>query len=90
VVVNVFLTSTTVVLNHFAEGSRIQTYDFVGEPHKKNYLKSIDMFCFVALTKILLHKLLEVLLIDTTYRKESFHSKNQTLSSYIVYISPTK
>jgi len=35
VVVNVFLTSTTVVLNHFAEGSHIQTYDFVREPHKK-------------------------------------------------------
>jgi len=35
VVVNVFLTSTTVVLNHFAEGRQIQTYDFVREPHKK-------------------------------------------------------
>jgi len=23
-----------VVLNHFAEGSQIQTYDFVREPHK--------------------------------------------------------
>jgi len=29
VVVKVFLTSTTVVLNHFAEGSKIQTNDFV-------------------------------------------------------------
>jgi len=29
VVVNVFLTSTTVGLNHFAEGSQIQIYDFV-------------------------------------------------------------
>jgi len=44
-VVNVFL------FNHFAEGSRIQTYDFVREPHKKNYHKSIDTFCFIALTK---------------------------------------
>jgi len=35
VVVNVFLTFTTVFLNHFAEGSQIQVYDFVGEPHKK-------------------------------------------------------
>jgi len=32
-VVNVFLTSTTVVLNHFAEGSQIQTYNFVRETH---------------------------------------------------------
>jgi len=24
-----------VFLNHFAEGSQIQVYDFVGEPHKK-------------------------------------------------------
>jgi len=35
VAVNVFLTSTTVVLNHFAEGNQIQTYDFVREPHYK-------------------------------------------------------
>jgi len=28
VVVNAFLTSTTVVLNHFAEESQVQTYDF--------------------------------------------------------------
>jgi len=33
VVVNVFLTFTTVVLNHFAEGSQIQTHDFVRRPH---------------------------------------------------------
>jgi len=33
VVVNVFLTFTTVILNHFAEGTQIQSYDFVGEPH---------------------------------------------------------
>jgi len=36
VVFDFFLTSTTVVLKHFAEGSQIQTYDFVREPHKKN------------------------------------------------------
>jgi len=35
VVVNFFLTSTTVVLNQFAQGSQIQTYDFVGEPHQR-------------------------------------------------------
>jgi len=34
-VVIVFLASTTVVLNQFAEGSHIQTYDFVREPYKK-------------------------------------------------------
>jgi len=35
VVVSVFLTSTTMVLNHFAEGSQIQTNDFVRKPHKQ-------------------------------------------------------
>jgi len=35
VVVNVFLTSKIVALNHFAEGSQIQTYDFAREPHWK-------------------------------------------------------
>jgi len=33
VVVNVFLTCTTVVLNHCAEGNQMQTYNFVREPH---------------------------------------------------------
>jgi len=51
VVVNIFLTSTTVVLNHFVEGSQMQTYDFVREPHKKFCHKSIDTFCFIALTR---------------------------------------
>jgi len=51
VVVNVFLTSTTMVLKHFAEGSQIQIYDFVREPHKQIYHKSMDTFCFIALTK---------------------------------------
>jgi len=89
VVVDVFLTSTAVVLNHFAEEGQIQTYDFVREPHKKNYHKSIDTLCFIALTKSVA-QIIEVLLIDTTYRKESVPSKNQTLSSYRVYISPTE
>jgi len=39
------------VLNHFAEGSHIQIYDFVRKPHKKIYHKSIDTFCFIVLTK---------------------------------------
>jgi len=51
VVVNVFITSTTVVLNHFAEGSQIQIYNFVGEPHKKILPKSVHTFCFIAVTK---------------------------------------
>ena len=37
------------VLNRFPEGSQIQTYDFVRD--KKLYHKSIDTFCFIALTK---------------------------------------
>jgi len=32
VVVNIFLTSATVVLNHLAEGRHIQAYDFVPGP----------------------------------------------------------
>jgi len=36
VIVNAFLTSTTVVLNHFAEGSQIQTYEFL-ESRTKNF-----------------------------------------------------
>jgi len=32
-VANVFVTSTTAVLNHFPEGSQIQTYNFVRETH---------------------------------------------------------
>jgi len=51
VVVNLFRTTTTAVLNHFAEGSQIQTYDFVREPHKKSDHKSMDTFWFIALTK---------------------------------------
>jgi len=33
VAVNVFLTSVTVVRNHFAEGSEIQIYGFVRQSH---------------------------------------------------------
>jgi len=77
VVVTVFIASATVVLKHFAERSQIQTFDFVGEMYKKFYHKSIDIFCFIALAN-LLHKLLEVLLKDTAYGKESFPSKALT------------
>jgi len=49
--VNVFLTSTTVVFNHFAEGSKIQTYEFVWGPYKTIYHESIHTFCFIALRK---------------------------------------
>jgi len=35
VVVNVFITSTTVDPNHFAEGSQIQTYEFLENRTKK-------------------------------------------------------
>jgi len=39
-----------VILNHFAEGSQIQTYEFL-ESKKKIYHETIDTFCFIALTK---------------------------------------
>jgi len=54
--VNVFLTSTTAVINHFAEGSQIQTYTILLEKRKEN-LPHVN----------LLHKILEVLLKDTVY-----------------------
>jgi len=38
VVVNVFITSTTVVLNHFAEGGQIHTYDFVRLPQVNSHV----------------------------------------------------
>jgi len=72
-----------VVLNHFAEESQIQTYDLVRGSHK-NFATS-QLTCFVLLHKrSLLHKILEVLLKDTVYRKESFPAKNQTRSPYRV------
>ena len=61
------------ILNHFIEGSQIQTYNFVREPYKKFYHKSIDTFSLIA--QSLLHKILEVLLEETAYWKESFPSK---------------
>jgi len=42
VVVKVFLTSTTVTLNHFAEGSQI--YDLVSESHKKFATSQLTRF----------------------------------------------
>jgi len=68
-----------VVLNHFAEGSQIQIYNFVREPHKKFYHKSIDTFGFSALTKSVTQKIRGVTesywKTLHTYRKESFPSK---------------
>jgi len=37
-----------VVLNLFAEGSQIQTYNFVRELTKNYHRKSIETFCFIA------------------------------------------
>jgi len=39
VAVNIFLTSTNVVLTHFSEGSQFQNYDSVRELHKKFHHK---------------------------------------------------
>jgi len=44
VVVNVFLTSTTAVLNHFAEGSQIQTYRFLESRTKKFTTRQLTRF----------------------------------------------
>jgi len=58
---------------------------------KKNYHKSIDTFCFIALTKCVKQniEILEVLLNNTSYRKESFPSEesdtNLLHSIYFAY-----
>jgi len=44
VVVKVFLIATTVVLNHFAEGSQIQTYHFIKEPQKNCTTSQLTRF----------------------------------------------
>jgi len=49
VAVNVFFTSTTVVLHHFAEGSQIQTYEFL-KSRTKNFTTK-ELTRFIALTK---------------------------------------
>jgi len=51
VVVDVFLTSATVILNHFPEGSQIQNYDFGRQQHKKFCDKSINTLYCIALAK---------------------------------------
>jgi len=79
-----------VVLNHFAEGSQIQTYDFVREPHKKFYHKSVDTFCIIALTRSATQNIGGITERHLFVEKNPFSAKNQTLSSYRVYISPTK
>ena len=62
------------VLNHSAEGSQIQTYEFL-EPHKKNLPQ--DNW-HVLLHKILevLHKILEVLRKDIAHLNGFFPSKD--------------
>jgi len=54
VVVNFFLTSTTVILDRFAEGSQIQTYEFLERFATRQLTR------FVLLQRSLLHKILEV------------------------------
>jgi len=50
VLVNVFLTSTTVVPNHFAEGSQIQIYQYHFIKPQKN-LPQVNRHVFFALMK---------------------------------------
>ena len=63
------------VLNHFAEGSQIQTYKFLHSRTKKFYHKTIDTFCFIVLMKFVTQNL-AVLLKDIAHRKGSFPSKD--------------
>jgi len=103
VVVNVFLISTIVVLNHFAKEIKYRPTILL-ESRIKN-LPQVNWHVLFCCTNEVCYTSLEVLLKDITlwdttfwslrfdsYRKESFPSKNQTLSSYRVglYISPTK
>jgi len=89
VAVNVFLTSTTVVLKHFAEGSQVQTYEFLESRTKKIYHKTIDTFFLIVLT-------MSVTPNFRCYWKTLPIERNPFLQqrfrqiSYRVYISPTK
>jgi len=53
--------TTVVVLNHFAEGSKIQTYDFVREPHQK-FLPKVNLHVLFYCTNEVCYTTLEVLL----------------------------
>jgi len=76
VVVNVLI-STTIFLNHFAEGDKSTPTSLLESRTENIYDKSIDTFRFIALTKsVILYKILEVILKDTAYWEESFPSKN--------------
>jgi len=56
VAVNVFLTSsTTAFLNHLADASQIQTYEFVREPHK-NILPQVNWHVLFYCTNEVLYK----------------------------------
>ena len=56
-VVNVFLTSTTVVLINFAEGAKSRPTILLESCTKIFYRKSIDTFCFSALKKSVAHNI---------------------------------
>jgi len=49
VVVNIFLTFTTVVLNNFAEGSQMQTYDWFCWKAAQTNFTTIQLTRFVLL-----------------------------------------
>jgi len=74
VVVHIFLTFTTVILNHFAEGSQIQTYEFLESRTKKFTTRQLTRLVLLH-KRSLLHKISEVLLKDTAHPKWSFPSK---------------
>jgi len=80
VVVNVFVASATVVLNHFAERSQIQINNFVREPHKEILPQVNWHVCYT--------KFLSCYWKALPMERNSFQAQNQTLSSYRVYISP--
>jgi len=80
VAVNVFLTSATVVLNHFAEGGQIQTYEFLESRTKIITTRQLTHFVLLYY-RCLLHQILEVLLKDTAHRKESIATSQMSITS---------
>jgi len=90
VVVNVF----SYLYNSGSQpGNQIQTYDFVWAALKVFTTNQLTRFVLLR-WRSLLHKILEVLLKDTAYRKESFPRKDTDTkvlqNMCFAYFSPTK
>jgi len=90
VVVNVFLTSTTAVLNHFVEGSQIQTYDFVREPHKKKLPQVNWRVLFYCTNEKSVTQIIRCVTVRHYLSQGILSQQESDTKLLLVYISPTK